>query len=481
MAPDVEMQIKPETHESEQDPFLITLRQEENPMEWKDSKKWLVTDVLSATGFNRIMVSTIIAPALPTITREFNMSASESVMALSIFSLATAIGPLFIGPLSEMYGRQPVLHLTGLWFLVWNIVCGFATTKGVLTGSRFMAGLGASAVQTLGGGVLSDIWSPQQRGKTLGMFLLIPLLGVAVGPIIGGLISSKTQWRWSFWATSAFQGVMMIVSIFWFEETYVPTLLKRKAKKMRKTTGDERYYAAVERQQKQSFKTRLAVAAVRPLKLLAFHPIIQIAALVDAFEYGVLYIVLSTFADMWITRYHQSAAVSGLHYIAIALGEIAGSQVGGWLIDRLYRRAARGTSEGVPLPEHRIPLNMAATVLVPIGLIIYGWTIQFKQVWISVDIAIFVTLFAGQISGMALQAYALDVYTEYASSAMAAKRFPSAMAAFLFPLFATKLYSTLDYGWGNTLIAGLSLMLGVPLALVIFKCGMSMRQRIRLE
>lgn len=68
------------------DPYLVTFAlpfDDDNPLDWPNGKKWSVTDVLSATGFNRIMVSTIMAPALPTIARELHMNSTESAMALS--------------------------------------------------------------------------------------------------------------------------------------------------------------------------------------------------------------------------------------------------------------------------------------------------------------------------------------------------------------------------------------------------------------
>jgi MFS family permease len=160
------------------DPFLVAFSGHHdvlNPKNWPTQRKWTVTDVLSATGFNRIMVSTIMAPALPLIAQELHMSTIQAVMAMSIYVLATAIGPLIIGPLSEVYGRAPILHATGVWFLVWNIVCGFAQTKEVLIAARFMAGFGASSIQALAGGVMGDIWRPEERGRSLGVYMLVPL------------------------------------------------------------------------------------------------------------------------------------------------------------------------------------------------------------------------------------------------------------------------------------------------------------------
>lgn len=480
MPQDVEM-MPAKTAQEAEDPFLVTLDSDENPLTWRNSKKWTVTDILSATGFNRIMVSTIVAPALPTIIREFNMTPAEGNMALSIYLLAAAIGPLFIGPLSEVYGRKPVLHISNIWFLIWNIVCGFATTKGVLIGARFMSGFGASAIYALGGGVLADIWHPEQRGRTLGMFMLIPLLGAAVGPIIGGFIATRAQWRWSFWATSAFQGVMIVVAAFTFEETHAPVLLKKKARKIRKETNNDCYYALVEKAHGRKLKQVLGRALHRPLRLLAFHPIIQISAIIGAFHYGLLYILLATFADVWITRYHQSAELSGLHYIALAGGEIAGSQVAGWLIDRIYRKAAAASSDGIPRPEHRIPLAFAARAIVPVGLLIYGWTIEYKQTWVAVDIGMFVALFGMQMAGNALQAYEMDIYTEYASSALAASTFLTSLCGFLFPLFAPAMYKAMGYGWGNSLLAFLVLFIGIPMPMLLLKYGERLRGRIQLD
>lgn len=174
----------PAQKETDTDPFLVKFEEPYdagNPLDWPSGRKWLVTDVLSATGFNRIMVSTIMAPALTSIAKELNMSDTEAAMSLSIYLLATAFGPLAIGPLSEIYGRQVVLHVSGIWFLIWNVVCGFAATKETLIAARFLAGFGASAIYSLAGGVLGDIWRPENRGRSLGMYLLIPLLGAAVG------------------------------------------------------------------------------------------------------------------------------------------------------------------------------------------------------------------------------------------------------------------------------------------------------------
>jgi MFS family permease len=136
----------------------------------------------------------MVAPALNKIGQDLGVDSDiERSLMLSIFVLAYAIGPLFLGPLSEIYGRVIVLQLSNLFFLAFNIGCGFAQSKGQLIAFRFLSGLGGSAPLALGGGVLSDCWRAEERGKSISIYSLAPLLGPAVGPIAGGFIAMKVS------------------------------------------------------------------------------------------------------------------------------------------------------------------------------------------------------------------------------------------------------------------------------------------------
>jgi MFS family permease len=88
----------------------------------------------------------MVAPALSSIAAEFNVTDQVvSQLMLSVFVLAYAVGPLFLGPLSEIYGRVIVLQLSNLFFLVFNIGCAVSQTKVQMIVCRFFAGLGGSA------------------------------------------------------------------------------------------------------------------------------------------------------------------------------------------------------------------------------------------------------------------------------------------------------------------------------------------------
>ncbi|KAJ9134838.1 MFS general substrate transporter [Coniochaeta hoffmannii] len=461
------------------DPYIVVFSEPydgDNPIQWPERRKWVVTNILSATGFNRIVVSTIMAPALPVVAADLSMTPTQTALSLSIYLLATAFGPIVIGPLSEMYGRQAVLHTSNIWFAAWNLACGFATTKEVLIVSRLFTGLGASAIYSLGGGVLGDVWPPEQRGKSLGTYLAIPLIAVAIGPILGGIITAHAHWRWMFWATSIFQGVSIIVCFFTFRETSGAVILKRRAARLRRTTGNMQYKTLNERLDRDlPLVTVLKRALARPLRLLAFHPVIQLTSIISAVNYGLLYVVLSSFADALMSQYNLSIELAGLHYIAIALGEIAGSQLGGCLMDVLYRRTTR--KQGSHEPEARLPLVYPGVALAYLGLVVLGWAAKYRIHWIIVDIGAFVFAFGGQISGMPVQAYVIDVYVECTSSALSATQFGRSLAAFLFPLFAPALYRSLGYGWGNSTIAFVGAVAGVVPPFLLWKYGARLRAK----
>lgn len=101
---------------------------------------------VSCFTFITPVASSMIAPALANIATDFHVTDEvESQIMMSIFILAYAIGPLFLGPLSEIYGRVIVLQLANLFFLVFNIACGVCQSKGQMIAFRFLSGLGGSA------------------------------------------------------------------------------------------------------------------------------------------------------------------------------------------------------------------------------------------------------------------------------------------------------------------------------------------------
>lgn len=92
-----------------------------------------------------LMSGAMMAPALSVIGEDLNIGVEQTQMALSIFVLAFAFGPIFLAPLSETFGRKKIWMSSGCWYIVWNTVCGFANSSAVMIVARAMSGFGASA------------------------------------------------------------------------------------------------------------------------------------------------------------------------------------------------------------------------------------------------------------------------------------------------------------------------------------------------
>jgi hypothetical protein len=196
----------------------------------------------------------------------------------------------------------------------------------------------------------------------------------------------------------------------------------------------------------------------------------------SAFGYGITYIVLSTFSDLFIHQYHESISISGLHYIAMCIGEVAGAEIGGPLMDFVFRKMKQ-RNNGTHIPEFRIPIMLPGYLLRPIGLFIYGWAAQKNAHWIIVDIGAAINAFRMQLTGQGMQAYIIDTYPDHTSSASAASQFLRGLTAFEFPLFAPTIYAALGYGWGNSLMAFLAIGFALPASVLIWRYGPRLRAK----
>lgn len=461
---------------SEKDCFLVDFDENDayNSRAWPKAKRWSMTMCVAMITFLSPMVSSVAAPVAPVIGKDFHMTSSVSiVMIMSIYVLAYAIGPFIFSPLSEMYGRKIVFVSCNILFLAFNIGCGFSTSGPMITGFRFVTGLGGSAPLSVSGGIMSDIWTPDERARAMAIYSLGPLLGPAIGPIIAGFIGEYSTWRWCFWSTSICNGVFLCALIFYFQETYAPFLLRKKAAQIRKKTGDDRYYSMYDQTGQKVH--RLVENLVRPIRMISTQFVIQFLAIYMAFLYGLMYLNLSSFSRLWVERYNMRLDMAGLQYISMCIGFMLGAQLGLRLQDR-FRNILKKRNGGVSKPEFRIPPMFIGGPLLTIGLLWYGWSAQAKVFWIMPDIGMILTSAGIILSYMGIQLYLVDTYGMYAASSIAAASTVRSLCGFGFPLFSTAMFDKLGYGWGNSVLALISLVL-YPLSFIFWRYGERFRAR----
>ncbi|KAH9897188.1 major facilitator superfamily domain-containing protein [Xylariomycetidae sp. FL2044] len=416
----------------------------ENPKKWSSQRKWVITVLVSGFTFITPVSSSMVAPALAKLTQELDVKREfEKQLTLSIFLLAYAFGPLFFAPLSETIGRRKVLLASNAFFFAWNLGCGFARNKAELLAFRFLSGIGGSAPLAIGAGVLSDVWEPEERGKAVAIWSLGPLLGPVIGPIAGGFITERTTWRWVFWATSAVAGVIGILGFFLLRESHRATLLATKRTSNHSSIQTSRHS-------------------------------IQIVSVYVAYLFGLFYLLLSTIPPVYQIVYGESTGIIGLHYIALGLGSFIGIFIYVRVCDRLYIRL-KTQNQDIGCPEFRIPPMYAGSLLVPIGLFWYGWTLQTRQQWILPDIGITIFSVGIMLCLQPMQSYIIDAYATYAASGLAAVIVLRSLFEFAFPLFAPYLYEALGDGWGNSLLGFISIGIGIPSPFIFWYAGKKLR------
>ncbi|KAK6220748.1 hypothetical protein LQW54_001940 [Pestalotiopsis sp. IQ-011] len=441
--------------------------------------------IVSAFTFLSPLSSSITAPALDTIAADLHItSASEMNLVMSIFMITYAVGPFVLSPCSEVWGRRRIIRFGNLIFIIFTTLCGFAQSEAQIIAFRFLAGLGGSATMGMGSGILADCWRPEERGKGLAVYQLAPVLGPAIGPIAGGyLLEYSKTWRWSFWAIVIFNLATQIAAFFFLHETYAPRILGLKARALRKITGDPSYRTEYERADRK-LASLLRTSLSRPWVMLATQPIIQALALYQAFNYGMMYLIISSFPTLWRDVYGMSVSTSSLNYLSLALGSLVGVAVCGPLTDWVYARQKQrhGIAETEPgVPEFRIPLMIPAAIVTPCGIAIFAWTAEKHCHFLLPNLGVAIMAGSSMISYQCISAYIADCYNHHTASASAACCFLRSLGAFAFPLFAPSLFRSLGYGWGGSVLVLVAVVVGVPAPLIFWKFGAALRRTSRFR
>lgn len=150
----------------------------ENPMNWSPKLKTINVVFVSTWTFLTPLASSMVAPGTLDILTDFNSTnITLGSFIVSIYIAGYAIGPLFIAPLSELYGRLPIYHACNTMFVIWTVACAFAPNLGALLAFRFFQGAVGVCPLTIGSGTISDLIPNEKRGKFMSFYSIGPLLG----------------------------------------------------------------------------------------------------------------------------------------------------------------------------------------------------------------------------------------------------------------------------------------------------------------
>ncbi|RSM11747.1 hypothetical protein CDV31_006621 [Fusarium ambrosium] len=448
-----------------------------NPLNWTSKKKVIQVVIVSLFTLNANLAATMYAPGAHELAAEFNITNSTvAALTVSLYVLGFAIGPLFLAPLSELYGRLIIYYVCHVLFIGFTFGCAFSTNTGMFLAFRLLGGCAASGPMSVGGGSIADLYPAHERGKAMALFSMGPLIGPVIGPIIGGFVSQHIGWRWTFRLILIVAGVILVATVVFVGETNAAVLIRHKTERLRKETGNEKLVPKYDRA--ETPKQMLLRAIVRPIKMLIFSPIVLLMSLYTGIIFGMIFLLFTTFTSVFSGTYGFSVGVSGLVYLGLGIGMMLGLVTFSKTSDKLMKIKA---DQGGSKPEDRLILMKWLGITTPAGFFWYGWSAYYHTHWI---VPILGTFFIGVGALFVIvpgQLYLVDCFgAEAAASALAANLLIRCPFGAFLDLAAPSLYDKLDLCWGNSVL-GFIVLAFTPVPFLFHAYGETLRKKFPVD
>ena len=180
-----------------------------------ERRKWWTLGAVSIGLFMIMLDNTVVNVALPSIERDLGMSLSQLEWVVTGYALTFAALLLTGGKLADMFGRRLVFVAGLVVFTVASLACGLAGGADVLIGARIVQGIGAALMNPATLSIITATFPPRQRGTAIGIWAGVSALALAIGPLVGGLLSEHVDWSWIFFVNVPV-GIVAIVAAFAF-------------------------------------------------------------------------------------------------------------------------------------------------------------------------------------------------------------------------------------------------------------------------
>ena len=175
--------------------------------------------LLVALGSFGPLTMSIYTPVMPSVGADLDAGAESVKLTLTTYMLGFAVGQLFYGPMSDRFGRRPVLLGGLIFFTAATFGCSFAPSIGGLIGLRILQGLGAASGSVIGRALTRDAYTFQEMPLVMSWISLGQNIAPSLSPTIGGFLGELAGWRATFWFVGGFGTILLVVTLVGLRET----------------------------------------------------------------------------------------------------------------------------------------------------------------------------------------------------------------------------------------------------------------------
>ncbi len=309
----------------------------------------------------------------------------------------------------------------------------------------------------------------------MSLFSLGPFNGPVLGPLIGGFVYEYLGWRWTNWVVLVLAGLAfsMMVTV---KETYAPRILRKRADKLRRDTGDSRWWCHYDRT--VSSWQLISTNMKRPVVLFLTEPIVCFINVWNALIYGILYLCFVAYPVVFAQHRGWSAGFAGMSYLGIGAGIVLAIAVEP-IVRRIISSRPCDPVTGKPPPEAAALIMVVGSLLTPIGQLGFAWTCLPTSVHWTVPILFGVPFgFGNTLSFIYSSNYLAGAYGIYAASALASNAVIRSLFGATLPLAGSKMYEAISPQWAGTLCGVLAVVM-IPVPFVFWRYGAKIRSKSR--
>jgi EmrB/QacA subfamily drug resistance transporter len=185
-------------------------------------RKWWTLIAVCTGVFMLLLDITIVNVALPYIQQAFHASLADLQWVIDAYALTLAAFLLTAGSVGDLAGRRLVFAVGIVVFTVGSALCGFAPDATFLALSRAFQGVGGAIMFATSLALLADAFEPRERGVAFGAFGAVTGVAVAIGPVLGGALTSGLSWRWIFFVNVPIGVIALLITLRAVRESKAP-------------------------------------------------------------------------------------------------------------------------------------------------------------------------------------------------------------------------------------------------------------------